>query len=84
MVDGFTAPDMEYIRKMKFDTYEVFDLNKDISQQKNIIDEIEDAQFLKQKLDEQLSNIQRNGYYWKDLPPAQDRKKMKKDWVKID
>ncbi len=80
----FTEPDMEYIRNMKFDTYEVFDLGKDISQQENIFIEIEEAQILKKQIDQILSDVQTNGYYWKDLPPAQDRKKMKKDWVKID
>jgi len=81
----FVSPDMDYIRNMRFTRYELYDLEEDISQQKNIFQSDNEAQNFQKSIEQQLNQIQERGHYWKKLPPDKPakQKKQKKDWVRL-
>ncbi len=78
----FSEPDMIYIKNMQIQNYELYDLKGDIYQDYNMIESHPDAGIFMKLLDEKLSEIQEEGYSWKELPPATGRKRIKTDWVK--
>ena len=78
----FSEPDMTYIKNMQVQNYELYDLKGDIYQDYNMIESHPDAGIFMKLLDEKLSEIQEEGYSWKELPPATGRKRIKTDWVK--
>lgn len=68
----FAARDMTYIKNMKIEEYELYDLNKDISQSYNIIDHVHNAEYFIQLIDNKLKEIQINGYTWELLPSMEE------------
>lgn len=79
---AFSKQDMDYINKMSLKEYELYDLNSDIGQQNNIIETYPEVDVYKQKINQKLREIQQNGYKWKKLPPTNNNRKYKTDWVK--
>lgn len=78
----FSEPDMLYIKNMQIQDYELYDLKGDIYQDYNMIESFPDTCAFKEMLDAKLSEIQEDGYYWNELPPATGRKRIKTDWVR--
>ncbi len=78
----FAEPDMEYIRTMDLVEYELYNLTQDQGQNDNLIENHPQSEFYQQMVNDQLAEIQQNGYYWDDLPKAEGTKKIKTDWVK--
>lgn len=78
----FSEPDMSYIKNMQIQNYELYDLKGDIYQDYNMIESLPESDTYKKLLDDKLSEIQKGGYYWQELPPATGRKQIKTDWVK--
>jgi len=76
-----TAPDMEYIKKMKLDSYELYNLPNDIGEERNLFENDSTGIYYKILVDNKLKEIQKEGFWWKELPHPQTRKKIKKDWV---
>jgi len=80
---SFTKPDMEYIREITLDEYELYDLTNDIKQSRNIFDTSSKKEWFKDRIDDKLNQIQADTYIWKDLPEAVKKKKIKTNWVKL-
>ena len=74
----FAARDMIYIKNMNIKEYELYDLDLDISQSRNIIDRYKDAGFFIQVINEKLNDIQKSGYFWENLPDMEDRPRILK------
>ena len=78
----FGQEDMEYIRKMQFVEYELYDLSTDISQVHNLIETCPKTEEYKELLNKHLEDLKQNGHYWDNLPDINGGRKLKKDWVK--
>jgi arylsulfatase A len=78
----FAEPDMTYIKSLKIQEYELYDLRSDISEDYNLIDNHPEAGQYKSLLDDQLIEIQKKGHHWKELPPATGPERLKTDWVR--
>jgi arylsulfatase A len=78
----FASPDMDYIKEMQILEYELYDLEKDIYQEFNLARTHPEAGRYSQWLDDQLLEIQEEGYTWKELPPARGPARIKTDWVR--
>lgn len=72
----FSARDMEYIRSMDLNEYELYNLKEDIGQKDNIIEDSRDTKMFESIVDKQLEEIQKEGYYWKDLPELEDSRRI--------
>jgi arylsulfatase A len=72
----FSARDMEYIKSMDLKGYELYNLNKDIGQKENLIYEFPNAKSLQRLIDKKLKEIQKEGYYWEDLPALEDSRRI--------
>jgi len=72
----FSARDMEYIKSMDLKNYELYNLNKDIGQKENLIYEFPNAKSLQRLIDKKLKEIQKEGYYWEDLPALKDSRRI--------
>jgi arylsulfatase A len=77
----FSAPDMEYIKAMDLESYELYDLTEDIGQLENIMDSHAEAAAYTSLINAQLQEIQEEGYAWEQLPEANSNRKVKTDWV---
>ena len=64
----FSARDMTYIRNMKLEEYELYDLTRDISQSYNIFEHFPDSETYMQLINNKLKEIQNHGYLWEQLP----------------
>jgi len=62
--------------------YELYNLDKDISQSENIIKESANADFYINLIDKKLDEIKKEGYNWEKLPNANRSKKIKTEWVR--
>jgi arylsulfatase A len=78
----FAEPDMAYIKRLKLQEYELYNLRNDISEDFNLIENHPVSDHYKSLLDGQLKEIQTKGYNWKELPSATGPKKLKTDWVR--
>ncbi len=78
----FSQDDYEYLRNIKLEDYELYDLSKDFSQENDLFDTHPKKDSLKALLDNQLTEIKSNLYPWKDLPLNLENRKMKKNWVR--
>lgn len=78
----FTAPDMEYIKTMDLDSFELYDLSVDPGQTNNLIKSHPQAEELKYLIREKLEIIQNDGPEWQNLPEASGKMQLKTDWVK--
>jgi hypothetical protein len=73
---------MRYIKNMRLREYELYDLAGDVSQDSNLIGSHPEAGTYVKMINEQLKEIQQEGYEWAALPPPEGRKRIKTDWVK--
>ncbi len=79
----FSEQDMQHIKTLDLDSFEVYDLQADLAQQHDIA-----ASFLSenptgvQKIRQLLEEIQKDGPLIERLPPAQGKMKLKSEWVK--
>lgn len=78
----FAEPDMAYIKNMRIQDHELYDLENDINQDFNLIGSHPDADAYMKRLDDKLLEIQEAGYTWEEIPPAAGRKRIKTDWVR--
>ena len=79
-----TQPDMEYIKTMGLEGFELYNLKEDIGQQHNIdYTTLKIGQAYKTKMLELLQEIQKDGPYWNNLPPATNRTKLKSEWRQL-
>ncbi|MGD1893446.1 MAG: hypothetical protein ACFB15_22995 [Cyclobacteriaceae bacterium] len=60
----------------------MYNLTHDQGQNENLNENHPQSEFYQQMVNDQLAEIQQNGYYWDDLPKAEGTKKLKTDWVK--
>ena len=76
-----TQPDMDHIKNMTLDDFEIYHLLEDVSQE-HPLDwaEVPDGESFKAQLVARLKEIQAEGPYWDDLPEATTRKRMKYEW----
>ncbi len=79
----FSLPDMEYIQKMQFASFELYDLHEDISQERSVFGQDSNSGNMQELIMQTLDEIQREGHYWKELPVLTDTAKYKRDWVKL-
>ena len=75
-----TQPAMDYIKNMKLNAFEIYDLRKDIGQNHNLFSNFGDSIRYKKIIIERLSEIQKSGPYWENLPKADISKKQKHEW----
>lgn len=81
---SITQPDMDYIKNMTIETFELYHLKNDIGQEKNIdYTTVEFGESYKNQLVNRLKELQQAGVYWDDLPPLKYRKRLKKDWRQL-
>ena len=79
-----TQPDMDHIKALKLDAFELYNLKEDIGQAQKIgFSTLETGQAYKQQLINRLEEIQRVGPYWDNLPPATGRKRLKSEWRQL-
>jgi|TARA_B110000263_G_scaffold250011_1_gene269844 arylsulfatase A len=79
----FSSQDLDYIKTIKLNNYELFDLINDHSQEKNIFANHKKKDSLKLLIDNKLKEIQDNLYPWDNLPAENNKpKRLKKNWVK--
>jgi hypothetical protein len=67
---------MSYIKNMNLMEYELYDLDKDISQSDNIIDNIQNAESYIRLVNIKLKEIQSHGYYWEELPALEGNQRI--------
>lgn len=72
----FAARDMIYIKNMNLVEYELYDLDKDISQSDNIIDNFQNAESYIQLVNNKLKEIQIHGYVWEELPVLEESRRI--------
>lgn len=76
-----TQPDMDYIKNMGLEAFELYHITEDPGQQKKIdYTRIDLGRQYKEQLVRRLQNIQEKGRYWKNLPPATGVQKLKSEW----
>ena len=79
-----SQPDMEHIRNLVLDSFELYDLRNDIGQSHNIpYSTIDIGPRYKEQLEDRLVNIQESGYFWQNLPPASGVMKLKSEWRQL-
>jgi arylsulfatase A len=81
---SFTQPDMEVIKTMVLDEYEIYNIRKDIGQQNNL-SVLENRMHLDyiDQLNKRLKEIQIEGPYWQNLPAGAGIKKRKGAWRQL-
>ena len=75
-----TQPDMDYIKSMALEEFEIYHLPSDISQRTNVFATLEYSNQFKEQLVQGLKEIQEAGLYWENLPPATTPQKLKREW----
>lgn len=79
-----TQPDMDYIKKMELEAFELYHITSDPGQQNNIdYTTLDLGNQYKEQLLKRLQRIQAEGPYWQDLPPATGTKKLKSEWRQL-
>ncbi|WP_170110600.1 sulfatase-like hydrolase/transferase [Flavilitoribacter nigricans] len=79
-----TQPDMDYIKSMDLEDFELYNLTHDIGQQQNIdYTSLDMGKQYRQQLVDRLQDIQAKGPYWENLPPATGNQKLKSEWRKL-
>jgi len=79
-----TQPDMDYIKTMNLETFELYHLPSDIGQANNIdYNSLDLGPQYKEQLLNRLQEIQKTGYYWNNLPPVTSPLKRKEEWRQL-
>lgn len=82
---AFTAPDMEHIKQLKLEKFELYDLAEDPSQSRDIFEEKGQYSIaLQVLLEKRFKEIQKNSYVWKELPAVGNKvRKKRSEWRKL-
>ncbi len=81
---AMSQPDMEYIKNMTVEKFEVYDLDSDLGQLKMMnLNQLKNGEEMQKSLLERLEEIQAVGPYWNNLPPATGKKKQKHEWRQL-
>ncbi len=75
-----TQPDMDVIKNMTLDTFEIYDLREDPAQSKKLALAADEERSFRSQVVGRLKEIQATGPYWNDLPPATGTRKLKHEW----
>jgi len=78
----FSQDDYSYIKNIRLQDYELYDLSQDFSEKNNIFKTHPKKDSLKIILDHQLKEIRDNRYPWRNLPLNLEKRRIKTDWVK--
>ena len=78
----FSAADLDYIRQLQLDEFEVYNLRDDMSQQQDLSRDLADSIEYQQLLRTKMDDIQQNGYQWQDLLPPEGTQRPKMDWIR--
>lgn len=79
-----SAPDMEHIKTMDLEAFELYNLSTDIGQRQNIPwENIDLGQQLQQQLSQRFADIQQEAPIWDSLPPPKRVMKRKQDWRQL-
>lgn len=77
-------PDMDYIKNMTLENFEVYQLQSDIGQTNNIdYTTLDMGQQFKNQLVNRLKEIQAVGPHWENLPPQKGKKRLKSEWRQL-
>jgi arylsulfatase A len=77
----FTEGDMDYIKNMDIEDFELYNVKLDKGQHNPInLNELDLGKKYKTALINRLEEIQKEGHYWDTLPPTKGLKRLKKDW----
>ena len=75
-----TQPSMDHIMDMQLNSFEIYNLQEDPSQETNVYNLVKDTAEYKNMLKARLLEIQQEGPYWENLPKADMTKKRKHEW----
>lgn len=79
-----TQPDMDYIKTMDLESFELYHLPTDIGQANSIdYKSLDIGPKYKEQLVQRLQEIQKVGYYWDNLPPVTSPLKRKEEWRQL-
>ena len=79
-----SQPDMDYIKELSLDAFELYDLKNDIEQAHNLnLTNIENGDNYKEMMKNRLKELQDTGPYWNNLPSATGTRKLKTEWRKL-
>jgi arylsulfatase A len=79
----FSQPDMEYLKTMSLQEFEVYDLSKDPGQEFDLANmQVPEEIKFEVVLRNILTRIQDDGVIWQNLPDGSATRKLKTDWVK--
>lgn len=79
-----TAPDMDYIKSIALEDFELYHITTDMGQENNIdYTTLDMGPQYRQQLEDRLKEIQQDGPYWEGLPPATTTKKYKWQWRQL-
>ena len=80
-----TAPDMDYIKQMTIEDFEIYNLKKDIGQTNRLdFNTSGMSDKYRELLIERLKEIQRVGPYWDNLPAVgKANRKLKREWRQL-
>lgn len=79
-----TQPDMDYIKQMDLEGFELYHLKSDVGQGRNIdYTTVAGGEQYWSYVIDRLREIQRVGPYWEGLPPATGNKKYKWEWRRL-
>lgn len=80
-----TRPDMDHIKNLTLDSFELYRLTDDIGQQNNLdYRSVEQGQAYRDLLTGRLKEIQNTGPYWDNLPMPSTTRKLKSEWRTLD
>ncbi|MEM8886506.1 MAG: sulfatase-like hydrolase/transferase [Bacteroidota bacterium] len=81
----FSAPDMDHIKSLKLEGFELYDLASDLSQTKDVFGKNEKlADSLRKQLLIRFKEIQEAGYVWEHLPEVGKKaRKKRSEWRKL-
>ncbi|MCL3782448.1 sulfatase [Prolixibacteraceae bacterium JC049] len=77
---GFSSIDMEYIKQLQLQSFELYNLKNDLKQQTNLWDATHQLQ--KQLLNHLLNEVKTKGVKWDTLPAPHKNRKVKTQWKK--
>lgn len=79
-----SQPDMEYIKNMGIENFELYHISEDIGQQHNLdYKSLDLGPQYRDQLVSRLRTIQEQGRYWDSLPPAKGNMKLKSEWRQL-
>lgn len=79
-----SAPDMDHIKNLQLDAFEWYNLKEDIGQENGLsIQGNTQGEAYRDQLIQRLTEIQKEGPYWENLPEAKGRRRLKSEWRQL-